>query len=288
MPHVNAYVLAGDPTWLRESVRAYYPHIERLIVSFDSEERGWTGARLRVRECLDILKSIDVDGKIDWAPGHFSSGAAGDYVAADTKQRCDALRRAEEGADWVLQIDTDEVLPRWSPFEALLRYADEQGLSAVEWPLRVLFRHLSGDRYLEIVTDAGTTHFEYPGPVAVKPGVELVECRRTNSEFVRPIVMGDEFSLQIRGAAVTGEHRVEVVEPDDAIWHNSWGRSPAVVRRKVAAWSHNQGLRSWAFYYAVWLPSPLTWRALRHFHPLHRPLWARTRPVSAATVLTNG
>jgi hypothetical protein len=265
---IHAYVLAADPTWLQESVRAYYAHVEKLVVSYDVGGRGWTGAPVRVEECLSVLRTLDVDGKIEWADGDFSAGASRDYVDADTRQRRDALARAGADADWVLQIDTDEVLPSWPPLAEALEIADSRGLPAVEWPMRVLFRRLPRGRYLEFATVAGTTQFTYPGPIAVRPEVELVECRRARSEYLRPLVRGDEFSLQVTRAPEVGEHRLDLVAESDAIWHNSWARRPSDVRKKIASWSHNEGIRSWLYYYGKWLPAPITWRLIRQAHSL--------------------
>ena len=58
-------------------------------------------------------------------------------MAAETAQRTAALAAAAEGADWVLQIDADEVLPDRDALVAALRTAEELGLPALEWPMRV-------------------------------------------------------------------------------------------------------------------------------------------------------
>jgi len=282
---IHAYVLAADPTWLRASVRVYYPHVDKLVVSYDAAGRGWTGAPVRSEECLAALRSLDADGKIEWAAGSFSAGASKNYLAAETAQRRDALARAAAGSDWVLQIDTDEVLPDWSRLRETLEEAAALRLPAVEWPMRVLFRRLRGGRYLEVATTSRTTHFEYPGPIAVRPDVELVECRRTSSAYLRPVVRGDRFSLQIRLPPAAGEHRVELLSAGEAIWHNSWARPPVAVREKIASWGHNEGIRSWFYYYAKWLPAPLTWRLLRRVHPFHKALWPH---LHVATGLPDG
>ena len=276
---IHAYVLAADPTWLSTSIRAYYPHVEKLVVSYDEEGRGWTGAPVRVEACLAALRLLDEDRKIEWAAGRFSprrgvGGDGGTFIDADTRQRRVALGLASPGADWVLQIDTDEVLPQWDTLLSALEMADGLGLSVVEWPMRVLYRQMPRGGFLEVVTSQMTAHYEY-GTVAVRPGVQLVEARRSSGSFLRPIVVGDRLSLQVRRPPGEGEHRADIATSESAIWHNSWARPPAAVRSKIASWGHNQGTKSWVYYYRKWLPAPVTWRVLRDFHPIYPPLWPR-------------
>lgn len=277
---IHAYVLAADPTWLRPSLLAYYDHVDKIVVSYDERSLGWTGAPIQVDQCLQELRALDVESKIVYVPGEFGpeANSPGDPLARETQQRNVALAEAGPGAEWVLQIDTDEVLRDWQPFLNALKLAEQLGLSSVEWPMRVLYRRLRDGRFLEVVK-SGHTHFEYPGPVAVRPEVVLSNCRRSAEPFLRPLVVGDRVSLQAQRPAELGEHRVEMVSEQDAIWHNSWARPPASVRAKIASWGHNQGWRSWRYYYRTWLPSPLLWRGMRDFHPMYPSLWPALHPA---------
>jgi hypothetical protein len=276
---LNAYVLAADPTWLTSSVLAYYEYVERIVVSYDEEHRGWTGAPVPVEECLDSLRALDRNGKLEFKPGRFGpSNVARNPIQADTHQRLVALSQAAEGADWVIQIDSDEVLPRWEPLREAIEEAERRNIPAVEWPLRVLYRRLRDGRFLQVVTVNGSMHVEY-APVAVRPDARLIECRRTDTEFLRPLVLGDTSSLQVAQNPSEREHRIECVQPEDVIWHNSWARPAPVVRRKIRSWTHNEGAKSWIYYYTRWLPAPLTWKTMRNFNPVHPPLWPRLAPV---------
>ncbi|WP_258934106.1 hypothetical protein [Nesterenkonia pannonica] len=69
---LTAYVLAADPNYLASSVRAYYPFVERIIVSYDRSSTSWTGTALPVQECLDILSALDSEGKCVLTPGDFA------------------------------------------------------------------------------------------------------------------------------------------------------------------------------------------------------------------------
>ena len=163
-PRINAYILAADPTWLRSSVSAYYAHVDRIIVSYDEHGKGWTGAAVQSARCLDVLRSLDVDHKIVLAPGDWSGGGKGLHDGdGETLQRQAALDLASTEAEWVLQIDGDEILPS---FDALLSTIEkahtDEATAGIEWPMRVLFRRLRSGRYLEVKDADGQVQVEYP------------------------------------------------------------------------------------------------------------------------------
>ena len=261
---LHAYVLAADPTWIRSTVRQWYPYVDLIVVSYDQRGVGWTGAEVPVEECLKALRSIDVGRKLRFEPGVYAN---------DTEQRQAALASAGE-ADWVLQLDTDEFLPTPELLLDMLDHAENLGLPAVEWPMRVLFRHTRG-QFLEVVGNDGQARYEYPGPIAVRPSVTLIDARRTNGPYLRPTVVGDLSSLQLSADPSPQEHRLEILAGDAAIIHNSWGRPSSAVRSKINSWGHHLGWRTTAYFWLVWFPSPLTRRLLRNFHPLSRRLWPR-------------
>ncbi|MBE7158495.1 MAG: hypothetical protein INR62_08700, partial [Rhodospirillales bacterium] len=121
----NAYLLAADPAWIESSVLSYYPLVERIVVSYDEDGFGWTGAPLDIDQCLRRLRVIDRDGKLDFQPGHY---ARREFfrrpLENDTYQRQCALDQAGTDADWVLQLDTDEIIGDASIFTDCLAQAD--------------------------------------------------------------------------------------------------------------------------------------------------------------------
>lgn len=192
----------------------------------------------------------------------------------------DALSGLDAGLDWVLQIDTDEVLPSAERLLQVINFAEEQDVDAVEWPMRVLYRRLRDGRYLQIVNADGSEHYDYPGPIAVRSGARLTNARCTAGRFLRPVVQGDSHSLQIARPALPNEVREVCLTENEAILHNSWARPPADVHRKISSWSHNQGVRSSLYYYRTWLPAQLRWRRMRNFHPFASDLWPQLRPYA--------
>ncbi len=278
---INAYILAADPAWIEASVLAYYDLVDKVVVSYDETKTSWNGTPIAVDECLARLRAIDRDNKMHYSPGKYARRGP-TPMENDTYQRQCALDEAGQDADWVLQIDTDEVLPRPQNLLALLREADARGIPAVEWPMRVLFQTLPDGKFLEVCAVDGADRFEYPGPVALRPGANLKDARRAEGAFLRAVVAGDNQSLQVTQPVGPEETRVVLENATSAILHRSWARSPESVRSKIASWGHNEGLRSQIFYYLRWLPAPYLWRITRDFHPFARGLWPALKRCEAA------
>ncbi len=280
---LGAYLLTGDPTWLAASLARYYDRLDDLVALVPADGRSWTGRPLPVEDCLAAIRSVDHRGLARVVEDVWTDPAH--PATAETAQRQAGLDHLA-GVDWVLQLDNDEVLApsALEPLDALLDRAEAEGLDVVEWPMRVLYRGLGRGRFLEVVARDGRPFVEYPGPIAVRPGVRLVDCRRTAGPFLRPVVAGDRSSVQVTRDAEPGEHRVVLLEPRDVITHNSWGRPPRAIWRKLRSSAHRLGWRGPVYFALVWLPSPWTWRLLRGVHPLSRDLWPRLRPTTLVGV----
>lgn len=269
---IHAYILAADPTWIEHSVLSYYNYVDEIVVSFDRGKRGWTGTPIPVDECLARAKAVDRANKLRLVAGDFFRPSHAP-IDNDTYQRQCALAEAGRGADWVLQLDSDEVLPNPLALIEMLKEAEMRKVAAVEWPMRVLFQRTRNRRFLEVCAANGSDRFEYPGPIAVRPDVKLFDARRAEGLFLRPVVGDGRTSLQTARPAEPNEIRVELKNPADAIIHNSWARDSGSIRTKIASWGHNAGWRSRLFYYLRWLPAPWVWRVMRNFHPFANGLW---------------
>lgn len=274
---LKAYILAADPTWIEASLGAYYGLVEEIVVSYDAGGCGWTGASIPLETCLSRLRAMDTARKLRFCPGQYAR-RGWTPMANDTYQRQCALTQVGTDADWILQIDTDELLPHPQALLDTLVLAERKGAPAVEWPMRVLYRRLRNGAFLEVCAADGSDRFDYPGAIAVRPGILLKDARRTDGAILRAVVQNDERSLQLRRPPVRGEMRLPLLQPSQAILHNSWARSPARIRAKIRSWGHSEGLRSWRYYLFCWQPAPLRWRQMRDFHPFARGLWPALKP----------
>lgn len=233
---INAYILAADPSWIESSVLSYYDLVDRIVVSFDANGLGYTGVSVDIEQCLSRLKAIDSAEKLDLHPGHF---ARREFFSRpmenETHQRRAALAAASEDAEWVLQLDTDEVLADNECFRAALAKADRLNRNALNYPAINIWSVSHNGRFLE-QTDRGWRRMGgYPGPMAVRAGSHLTLARRVGS---------GHFHVDLHQSAskwaVPNDVEVDLVIPaEKAIFHFSWVRSEDWLKRKIATWSHS-------------------------------------------------
>jgi len=282
---LGAYVLPGDPVWMRSSIRRYYDVLDELVVLVPSDAIGWTGRRIPVESCLTIIKEVDRRGIAQYHHGQWTN--RDEPMRADTSQRQVGIDILSESVDWIVQLDNDEVLPDPSVLLALMD-AEDEGIVGIEWPMRVMMRSLGADRFLEVAGPDGRPVYEYAS-VLVRAGTRLTDARRHEGKVLRVVVDGDRYSLQNTQPLRDWETRRCGLPPEFAIIHNSWGRSPADIWRKTRTWGHASGPGGVAYFLGTWLPLPLTWRLTKNFHPFADNLWPALRQtVVPAELLDEG
>jgi hypothetical protein len=262
---LNAYIMLGDPSFLHASVASYYRHVSRIVVSYDRDGLSWTGTPLPLDECLARIRALDTEGKCDLRPGTFARPGL-DALENDTNQRSVALMTASDGADWVLQLDTDEVLPEPTTLVSTLRRADDAGADGLEFPARWLYTRVGSRRFLESCSRLWRPASSYPGPVAVRAGTSLVQARQTDGPLYRADVRPWNTDPSHPRDAIVHE----VVPYRASIVHYSWVRSSEYMRRKVGWSGHSEELKE-SGRYEEWI------HALRH--PLRTSLQAPLKPA---------
>lgn len=264
---LRAYVLAADPAWLETSIQSYYDIVEKIVVSYDRNKVGWTGRPLPIDECLDRAKSVDKDNKMEFVPGDYAilSNAP---MANETRQRREALARAGD-ADWVLQLDTDEVVTNLSSLLKRLA-AFPASVACVRWPMRSFFQRSTDGRYLEVCSKR-RGHVEEYFPVAVRPGATLAEARCTHKETVT--LKSRTFSIESLSDPNARLAR------NETMLHFSWVRSNEQMLRKLQSWGHSRDFDTERYYREIWSRAPTEWSSLRDFHPFTPPTWPALRPT---------
>jgi hypothetical protein len=257
-PRLAAYVLAADPSWSEESVRSYYDLVDRIVVSYDETGTSWSGTPMPSEEALRRLRSVDVAGKMEFAPGRFYR--PGHHpLENDTHQRQTALAQAGTDADWVIQLDTDEVLADPDEFLSCLHRAVAGGYTGLEYPARVIYQHVRDDWYLEGCSRHWSVAAHYPGPVAVRRDANLVMARQADVQLFR--VDFRRHNTDRAHPADAPIHRV--VRPAQGILHYSWVRSDESMAAKSRASGHSGDFD--------WDPVIAQWRDFRD-HPVRAML----------------
>ncbi len=235
---INAYILLADPSYLRESLSAYYPFVDRIVLSYDRTSTSWTGTPLPVAQCLAIIAEIDTERKCVHAPGDFAQ-VERHPLENDTFQRQAALDVASAGADWVVQLDTDEVMLDPHAFFAMLDRADRAGASGLDFPSRWLYTRNDRGRYLEASSRFWRPAGSFPGPLAVKAGTRLLHARQAGVDLFRVDLRSRNTDpWRPRDAVVNA-----VVPSDSAVLHFSWVRTPEVIRRKFRWSGHTASMK---------------------------------------------
>jgi hypothetical protein len=244
---LTAYVLLADPSFLGASLRAYYHLVDRVVLSYDVTGTSWTGTPLPVDECLAVVDALDSERKCVRAPGSFAR-LDEHPLDNDTFQRPTALDAASDGADWVLQLDTDEVMLDPSAFRTSIDAAERSGASGLHFPSRWLYSRVAPGRYLEASTRLGRPSASFPGPLAVRAGTRLAHARQADVPLYR---------VDLRPWNTDPSHRHdeivhEVVGPDSAVLHFSWVRTPEAMRKKFG-WSGHTAHYSRPDVYESWV-----------------------------------
>ncbi|WP_426323443.1 hypothetical protein [Microbacterium sp. E-13] len=281
---LHAYVLAGDPAWIAQGIGSFYGLVDRIVVSYDADGLSWSGHPLSTEESLSRIAAADSDGKVVLRPGRFSNP---ELMAmwAETAQRQDALDAASEGADWVLQLDTDEVVADPVAFLAAIDAAEARGASAVEYPARVLYARSSSGRFLETCGRFWSTQSSYPGPVAVRAGTTLSHARQAAGVPTYRVDVSAWNTDPARPSTTRVDH---VIPRDQALLHLSWVRTEAQMAEKRAVSGHARG-RDWDRELDRWrrrmrhpyltaAGAPFTRKPFERYRVISLPSFARLEP----------
>lgn len=220
--NVNAYILLGDPRWIRESICSYYPLVQRIVALADDNSRGWDENPLPVEQCVDLLREVDPLKKLEVIRAPIVHPGLHPMVM-DTAARQLALDAASaDDPDWVLQFDTDEIVTAPGTLARVLATAAAKGADAIDYPSRWILGRADTkwrrDRYLEASDALWRVAAHYPGPVAVRPHTRLNYSRRAIGVYYR--VDFRRFNTYHEYTRLHPVH--ETVSPREGILHLSW------------------------------------------------------------------
>ena len=232
---IAAYICLGDPAWIEASVKSYYPYVSKIVATYDCDGLSWSGPKIDVGLCIERLKKIDTENKVCFVAGKFSIEANFDNpMLSDTYQRKFGLELASKFGDWVLQLDTDEIIPNWPKFAEYIDFADKNEFDAVYFPAIYVYQMISKRYALESCRRWGERQTGYPGPLCVRSGSTLYLSRRSLGATLHVPCSGS-FNTLIETAATLCER--SVVETDCVV-HITKGRTPEYMEQKFRTWSH--------------------------------------------------
>jgi hypothetical protein len=251
---IAAYICLGDPAWIEASVLSYYPHVTKIIATFDRSGRSWSGPEIDVDVCIRRLQAIDIDNKVEYVGGDFCIEQNFDNpIVSDTYQRNVGLTVASQYGDWVLQLDTDEIIPNWDVFISYIDFANAHSFDAVYFPSIYVYQLISRNLALESCRRWGTRQAGFPGPLSVKSGSNLYLSRRSLGSTLH-VPCENGFDTVIEKAAVVTNNRVA---SNNCVIHITKGRTPAYMEKKFRTWGHSRDRDfSWELRY---------WTSVRRF-----------------------
>jgi hypothetical protein len=282
---LGAYLLLADPAYLEQSIHSVYAIAERIVVVYDEVGLSWTNRPLPIARCLSVIDRMDGEGKVELLPGNYHDTGL-TPLEAETLERNAGIAAVGRDLDWVVQIDTDEVLGSPARFVESIERAHLAGKSALDYPARWLYGHVGGSTYLERCRRIWGISAAYPGPVAVKAGTTLTLARQCDVPKWRV-----DFRRRNTDPAHPRDARVdELVRPDEGIWHFSWVRSEAEMRNKATTSGHADEL-NWGREIDRWLERCRHPHLTTLFTPVRRPpalvgapTWLRTARVPDSVV----
>jgi hypothetical protein len=242
-----AYVMAADPAFLESSILSYYDQVEAIIVTYDRDHLGWTGNPVRTQYCLDAISRLDKDSKCVYFAGEYARKEFfGDPNKNETHQRNQSIAIARQYSDWIVQIDTDEVLPPALRLRDLVDLADSNGCSSVWFPMLWVFSinsngiTVASNRRLIPIAD-------FPGPILLRADQHVVFSRQE-------VDRAKALSIRCKNilGSVDGTKIVDMnLELTDLVMHYSMERTESDFQMKAKNNGHAFEV-DWVLAYRCW------------------------------------
>lgn len=279
MPKIIAYVMLSDPEWLVPSISSYYNICDQIIAIHDDRYLGHSGHKIDVGECLERMLGVDTDSKIQISKGNFTRFDNPHDNESD--QRSTGIKLASEsGADWILHIDTDEIVPDEAWLYEKLSSPIPKDRHSVEIAGRVVYG-FDGNKLLQVSSLEGTPEYFEHIPIAVRPFTELKRARYADNQLIfHPNTMKREIIKQYFKRVIGKKYfQLRDIEPDKCIIHMSWARSKLGIRNKVDSWAHLNDFNVESYLVNYWNKAQEGgWQELRNLHPIWPEMWRRLKP----------
>lgn len=240
--------VAYDWHFLQQSLPSIYKHVDAICLSVDSERRSWNGNLFEMNwnAFTEMVDAIDVDQKIQILQEPFYN-----KERTPIANECYQRRRMAEvlgKANWIMQIDTDEIII--NPLEfigELSKYS--------EWKRPV---NVHGT-WINLIKQTG---FGFIYSVTKTPPLATnrpeYDYGRTNGHFN--------------------------IYTNTFLAHITWARPEEEVYYKLKNWGHSHEFEGMSFFKIWQALDDHNWQYIKDFHPMNRGSIPRLYFHKAGTV----
>jgi hypothetical protein len=228
-------LLSFDYRYAFGAIRSYYDIADEIILGLDADRISWAGHRFEIdlNQIKAFIRQIDHSKKMRLIEGNFHGRE--NPMANDTEERNELSRQCTQG-NWVVQIDSDEILLNGAEFWQWLLATNPTSAVGAAWIS--VFKTFQG--HALVISTSEIT------PVATLLRGQFIDARWTKEQLTPS-------PLQLL--------------------HYSWGRTPEELKQKLQNWSHAPDFDTDAFY-KLWQSVTLdNFQQIRDFHPLDGPRW---------------
>ena len=224
--------VAYDWEFLEYSLPAIYDHVAAICLSVDADYKSWNGNTFSfdIDRFHQSVKNVDTKGKIHILREAFYSPARTPIENENYQRR----RMAEVlgKADWIVQIDTDEIIIKPKTF-----------ISELE---------------------------KYKGqkrPVNIH-GIWINLIKQTSSGFIYSILKTPPLATnkpEYNYGRTNGHFNIHT---NSFIVHITWARSEEEIKYKLLNWGHSHEFNGMSFYKIWQALDDFNWRYIKDFHPM--------------------
>lgn len=246
------YLAAYDYELLKQSLPTVYAEADKIVLSIDKDRTTFAGEPFTVAPSFFTwLKGFDTDNKISlYEDGFYVPGL--NTMEAETCQRNMLAKFMGEGG-WHIQVDVDEYFPDFPKLISDLR-SWEQKSKGTNLTFRAYWRSIFK------ITEQG--YF-------------LIDGSRENFALATNNPVYERARYNHSNQNVTLNH---------IVLHQSWGRTPEDLLKKLRNWSHNTDFDTEA-YFRFWESiNVYNYRYFHNFHPVYPEYWKNLAFIEAGSM----
>ncbi len=232
-------LLAYDTVYFEESVRSYLDIVDEVVIGLDENRETWSGGSFDLDPHI-TSRLLGISDKVRIVEDQFFIPGLS-AMENDTRER-NFLSSHVQGADWLLSIDSDELLMNASDLQDFLAsQSDKDNCLLGNWVS--VYKELD-DSYL-VVGNSGEV-FLHPTPIVTSVPEIFINARwTTQSNIMSPAIL----------------------------LHFTWARSEEELRRKLDNWGHSSDFCI-DHHFELWVNADGTnFRTYKDFHPLEPEAW---------------